>query len=174
MNEGEGRRWADPVADRRGLAKADGKVEAVVEIPPPAAKFNDRVADGASIDFGEIAFSLGKDGLDDRRARKVACSVFKEVGRAAKRGDHPREDLRRPAGGKRRFNFRARRGSISFKARDDQHFRCQLTDDLVEARFTFSAREVFGAFGDLDRVACAGAENLRHAGQDGMGLQPDR
>ena len=87
-----------PRAPIGATSKADGVVDRVVLAPAVAAQPCDDEADRARVHRRRPSRgAAGATGARDRRRGEVLAGVLDEVGRAAERGDHRAEALRRAA-----------------------------------------------------------------------------
>ena len=106
----------------------------LANLSSPAPKFDNRVAERASINLGDNAFRI--DRLHHWRFGEIIAVVFHEIGRPAQSRHHPAENLRRTATGHGLIASRPGSVAIALDATDQNHFGTQRQDDIVEARLT--------------------------------------
>src|SRR5829696_9160192 len=108
MHDGERTRGIDRLADGCKVGETDGMVDRILRTRATAAQRDDGHADIARGDLLHDAGALRMNGLDHGCGPQVLSMIVQDIGRAAERGDHALEDLRRLARGYRLLNLRTR------------------------------------------------------------------
>ena len=113
----------------------------------------------------------GVASTSDRRLRQTRVRARDEILRAAERGDHALEPLRRRAALERAPQRRGARIHVVREAREREQFGAERDRHPVKARVAPRAGQIVDGVADLDRVAGGAGERLVHVGDERDGRQ---
>ena len=171
MHAGERRVGADFSPDRGEFGQTNRRVDFISGARTAAAKLDDREPDCAHVNAGDEASRFGRRVDEHRRLRQLLFRARDEILRAAERGDHALEPLRRGAGLKRASQCRGARIRVVREPGEREQFGAERDRHLVKALVAPRAGQIVDRVADLDRVAGGAGERLVHVGDERNGRQ---